>query len=225
MRMWKINILYIFLCLALTACAGPRFKLDEGARGKLSEMPGQIDVRIDGRDGYWHYAIVNGELLLHKSIEGHVPGRLEKQPYIRFRKEVPSWLPKIRGFEYYGPYRLSPDSSLMFLSLSSEEEQFYHPYFVIIQTEKKEAIFQGRSNNQIKDIAWSPDSNMFAVLDKSSRWSFGIPGILFYVLAHPIDVGKFYLSIYDWKGNLLVRTKVASGVLVGDGRVSWQGKK
>jgi hypothetical protein len=146
-------------------------------------------------------------------------------PYIRFRKEVPSWLPKIRGFEYYGPYRLSPDSSLMFLSLSSEEEQFYHPYFVIIQTEKKEAIFQGRSNNQIEDIAWSPDSNMFAVLDKSSRWSFGITGILFYVLAHPIDVGKFYLSIYDWKGNLLVRTKVASGVLVGDGRVSWQGKK
>ncbi len=223
MRMWRIKILYIFLCLIITACATPQFKLDEEARTKLSGMPGRIEVRVSGSYKYWHYNIVNGELLL-QSIEDYRPGQLEQQPYIQFPDEAPKAMPKIRDFAYHGPYRLSPDKSLMFLSISPISGGYVERDFVLIQMENREVLFQRKSKEtySVEDVAWSQDSSMFAVLDKSSRWSLGIPGILFYVLAHPTDVGKFYLSIYDRKGNLLVKTKVASGVLSGSGRVSWE---
>ncbi len=223
MRMWRIKILYIFLCLIITACATPQFKLDEEARTKLSGMPGRIEVKVSGSDKYWHYNIVNGELLL-QSIEDYRPGQLEQHPYITFPKEAPKAMPNIRDFEYHGPYRLSPDNSLMFLSIAPISGAYVPMDFVLDQIVIKEVIFQRKSNKKylVRDIAWSPDSNMFAVLDVSSKISHGILGLISFIFGHPVDVCKFYLSIYDRKGNLLVKTKVASGVLSGSGRVSWE---
>jgi len=63
------------------------------------------------------------------------------------------------------------------------------------------------------------------VLDKSLRRSLSIPEIIWYILNHPVDVGTFYISIYDRNGNLLLNTEVASRLLGGgSGRVSWQAK-
>lgn len=223
MRMWKLKILYIFLCLSIIACNNARFKLDEEARGRLSEMPGQIEVKFVGSKKYWHYSIVKGELFL-QSKKDFPPAYLEKRPYIYFPKEVPNGLPMIQGFEYHGPYRLSPDNTLMVLSISSATKGASSSKdFVLIQWEKKEILFQRKSNNKylVEDIAWSPDSSMFAVLDESRRRSFSILAIISYMLGHPVDVCKYYLSIYDRKGNLLVNTEVASGLLGGGGQVSW----
>ena len=226
MRMWKIKIIYLFLTLIMIACTNPQYELDEEARGKLSEIPGQIELEFVGSDKYWHYSIVNGKLSLQMTKD-YPPAHLEMPPYIYFPDEAPKDLPKIQGFEYHGPYRLSPDKALIVLSISLETKgASVAKDFVLIRREKKEILFQRKRNNEyfVEDLVWSPDSSMFAVLDGSRRRSLSIPGIASYLFGHPVDVCKYYLSIYDRKGNLLVNTKVASGLIGGGGRVFWQGK-
>ena len=44
------------------------------------------------------------------------------------------------------------------------------------------------------------------------------------MFGHPVMVCKYYLSIYDRRGNLLINTEVASGLLGGGGQVSWNDK-
>jgi hypothetical protein len=225
MRSWKIGILYMFLSLSMIACSKPKFGLDEEARGKLSQMRGYIQVKFVS-DKLWQYSIVNGELLL-ESVENWAPGSLEKRPYIYLPKEAPMGLPQIQGFEYHGPYSLSPDKTLMVLSISLPTKgASMAENFVIIQTDKKELLFQRRSENRyrVEDIAWSPDSSMFVVLEKSSRRNLSISGILYILLAHPSDIYTFYLSIYDRKGTFLVHAKVASGLVDGGGHISWREK-
>jgi hypothetical protein len=147
-------------------------------------------------------------------------------PYIKFRNEAPKDIPNVQGFEYHGPYRISPDRSITFLSISPGQDPYNSTGFVLIEMKKKEVLFQEKSSgkNLIEDMAWSPDSSMFAVLKESRTRSYSIAGIIFYILGHPVDVCKYYLSIYDRNGNLLISTEVASGLVDGGGRVSWQGK-
>ena len=226
MRMRKITIFYVILILIAIGIVKesiwtkPRFKLGEKARTKFAELPGQIKVEFVGSDKYWHYSIENGELLL-RAVKDYPPAHLEMRPYIYFDKDIPNGLPKIKDLKYYGPYRLSPDNSILFLSLASEWG--YLPKdFVLIQMEKKEFLYQRKNNHTIADVAWSPDSNMFVVLNMSFRVHLGISGILAFMLAHPVMVCKFYLTVYDRLGNLLVNTEVASGLIGGGGQVSWE---
>ena len=65
------------------------------------------------------------------------------------------------------------------------------------------------------------DSNMFIVLEDATRRSFSVTGLIFMFLAHPQDVHTFYLGIYDRKGDRLLRTKIASGLLSGSAQVFW----
>jgi hypothetical protein len=195
--------------------------LDDKATAKLSKTPGQIKLRF-ASERVWNYTIANGELSL-QAMEKYRPGLIdEKRTYIRFAKEVPEGLPMIKGFRYYGPHSLNPDKSLMFLALSSEKEEYYPKHFVIIEMKNRGVLFQGEASNHIEDMAWSPDSSMFVILEESSRRSFSISGIFRILIGHPSDVCTFYLSLCDQKGTLLVRTKVASGLIDGSGQVSWE---
>ncbi len=229
MLMRKLKVFYVFLGLMVLGVVGesiltrPRFKLDEKAKVKLAEIPGEIEVKFVGSKKYWDYSIVNGELLL-RALGDFPPAHLEARPYIYFAKEVPDGLPKIVDFKYYGPYRESPDKSVMFLSLSSKERYFPRD-FVLIQMNNKGLPFGKKEHaHWIEDMAWSPNSSMFAVLGNSSRIYFGATGILSVLFGHPVDICKYYLSVYDRQGNLLLDTPVASGVLGGGGRVYWQDK-
>lgn len=223
----KVRIFYIILGLIVIGILSefvwnkPNFKLDDKATAKLSKTPGQIKLKFaSGR--VWDYTIANGVLLL-QAMETYRPEWMdEKRTYIRFAKEVPAGLPMIKGFRYYGPHSRSPDESLMFLALSSEKEEYDPKHFVIIGMKNKEVLFQGEAGHNIEDMAWSPDSSLFAVLEASSRRSVSISGILHILLGRPSDVSTFYLSLYDPKGTLLVRTKVASRLVDGVGQISWE---
>jgi len=225
--MWTIRIFFIFLSLILIGIVKeslwtkPGFKLDEQARAKLTKITGRIKLRFVS-NRIWNYKIVIGEFSLQEIEEYRLGSMDETRPYIKFAKEVPEGLPIIQGFGYYSPYRLSPDKSLMFLSLSSEKQEYYPKYFVIIQMQNKKALYQRKTKTHIEDMAWSPDSNMFVVLEESSRRSFSITGILRILIAHPNYVSTYYLSIYDRNGTLLVHTKVASGLVDGSGQISWR---
>jgi hypothetical protein len=215
----------LILNLSIIACTNPKFEIEEGAISKLSEASGHIELKFVGSGKYWHYSIVNGKLLL-MAIKDYQPGLLGIRPYIQSHDEAPKDIPNVQGFEYHGPYRLSPDKSIMFLSVSPRQNPYYARDFVLIEMKKKEVLFQEKSSNEnlVEDIAWSPDSNMFAVLKVSRTRSYNILGIIFLILGHPDEVCKYHLSIYDRNGNLLLRTPVASGMVNGDGRVSWQEK-
>lgn len=223
----KMRIFYIILGLVAIGIVSeyvltkPNFKLDVEATAKLSKTPGQIRLKF-ASERIWNYAIANGELSL-KGMEKYQPGLMgEKRTYIRFAKEVPEGLPMIKGFRYYGPHSLSPDESLMFLALSSEKDEYSPKYFVIIDMKNRGVLFQGEAGHNIEDMGWSPDSSMFVVLEVSSRRNLSISGILRILIGHPSDVSTFYLSLYDPKGTLLVRTKVASRLVDGIGQVSWE---
>jgi hypothetical protein len=224
--MWKLKILYVIQSLSIISCTNPEFRLDDHASGKLSVFPGQIEVEFVGSDKHWHYSIVNGKLSL-QSVKDFPPAHLGMPPYVYFPDEAPKEIPKVQGFEYHGPYSLSPDKALMVLSISSETKGASNPKdFALIDMERKEVLFQRRSNNKyiVEDIAWASDSSIFVVLDETRRRHFGVSGIISYMLGHPVDVCKYYLSIYDRKGDLLVNSEVASGLIGGSGRVSWRDK-
>ncbi len=226
MRLWKIAILYLVLTPCIIGCSTPKFGLNQKTKNKLSQIRGQIEVKFVS-DKVWHYRIVNGEMLL-ESKKNWVAGSLDKRPFIYLPKEAPRGFPEIQGFEYHGPYSLSPDKTLMVLSISSPTQGRSLPEdFVIVQAEKKEVLFQGRNRERykIEDIAWSPDSSMFVVLEESSRRSLSVSGILHILIGHPSKVSTFYLSIYDRKATLVVRTKVVSGLTDGSGQVLWKAKE
>jgi hypothetical protein len=223
----KIRIFYIVLGLIVIGIVSeyvltkPSFKLDDNAKAKLLKATGQIKLKFASKR-IWNYRIAKGELSL-QAMEKYRPGLIdEKRTYIRFAKEVPERLPTIKGFRYYGPHSLSPDESQMFLALSSEKEEYDPKHFAIIEMKNREVLFQGEAGSNIEDIAWSPDSSMFVVLEASSRRSLSISGILRMLIGHPSDVSTFYLSLYDPKGVLVVRTRVASRLVDGIGQVSWE---
>ncbi len=199
MRMRKVAIFFIFLCLILmgivlvSILTRPQFGLEKRAKTRLSEMPGQIELKLASHK-LWRYRILNGEFLL-QSVGDYGLGWKENRPYVYFPREVPIGLPEIKGSLYYGPYRLSPDESLMVLSVSSKTE-YFPGEFVLVNMEERKILFHSRDNHAIDDIAWSPDSTMFAVLEVSSRLYLGISGILRIFIGHPGVVSKFYLSIY-----------------------------
>ncbi len=215
----------LILSLSMIACTNPKFGIDEGAIEKLSKAPGQIELKFVGSKKYWHYSIVNGKLLL-RATEDYPPAHLEMRPYIYFPDEAPKDIPNVQGVEYHGPYRLSPDKSVMFLSITSIQDHYNARDFVLIEMQRKEVLFQKKSNNEnfVEDVAWSPDSSMFAVLNESRRRSHSPVDIIFYMVGHPVDVCQYFLSIYDRNGNLLISTEVASGLVGGGGQVSWQEK-
>jgi len=223
------NRIFIFLiCIYLSVaacCYEPQFGLDESSYKKLSEIPYAIGLKfIDSEIGKnWYYSIVKGKLIL-KKISPFPPSSLIQIPWIHFRKDVPNGLPVIDGHSYYGSYRLSHDNTTFALSISPNN-YLVPREFVLIRSSTKEILFQRKSNEllSVQNIAWSPDSNLLAILDSSSKKKFGFMSIISAVAGHPITVKTFYLSIYHREGFLLVTTEIASGI-VGAGQVFWADK-
>jgi hypothetical protein len=231
MRLRKIRLFSGIFCLIIigilvdTVFTTPVFMLEEEAKKRLLNISFPIELTfVSGK--LWQYRIVKGELLLQKVVVGG-PGWKENRPYVYFPDEAPNGLPHVSGCEYHGPYRLSPDKSLMILSISSPTKGGSPAKdFVIVNVVHNQILFQRSSLIRyfVDDIAWSPNSSMFAVLDISSRLYLGISGILRIFIGHPAVVCKLYLSVYDREGNLLVRSKVATGLIDGGGQVSWEEK-
>lgn len=225
MRMWRVKVFYVILFLIVFGIAiesiwiKPIFELSQDAKVRLSKIPGKIEIKF-ASDKIWICAIANGQLSI-QNVKEYELGWMESRPYINSQKEVPQGLPTVKGFGYYGPYRISPDNSLMLLSLSAEKE-WPPTSFVTVDTDSKETAYIGKIDTVIQDMVWSPDSSMFILLQESSRRSLSVRGLIRIILSHPVDVTTFYLGIYDRKGNLLVRSKLASGLVGGRAQVSWR---
>jgi hypothetical protein len=241
-------------CLALmaSACTRPHYGLDSAAKGKFASLPGSLELEIvqfginrNHDQKLMTYAIVGGELLLKTTktcIWPNVDACYFSHPrqYIRFAENarhdktpvvVPKGLPEVKDHQYLGAFSVSPDKSFALMSITPASYRWpdgeYPMDIALIEMRTKNTVFQTKDNNiqhLVTDVAWSPDSKLFAVLSESSERYYGPLGIIGNLLGHPVDKYTYYLSIYDRKGNLLAQSRVAYGLLTGWGNIrfsSW----
>jgi hypothetical protein len=243
-------------CVALiaSACTRPYYGLESAAKDKFSSLPGLIELEfvVDANSKHdqklMTYAIVNGELLLKTTKTCAWPDTAAcyfswSKQYIHFPENAgyektpvaaPIGLPEVKGYQYIGPFSVSPDNSIALLSITPESYRWPTEYpmdIVLIEMGTKIVVFQTNHNNvryQVKDVAWSPDSNLFAVLYDSFERYHGPLGLIGSLLGHPVEKHTYYLSIYNHKGNLLTQSRVAYGLLTGWGNIrfsSWRSKE
>jgi hypothetical protein len=235
----------------VSACTSPNYGLESTTKDNFSLLPGVIEldfnVHVDSRQDQklMTYEIVNGELSLRTTKTCPWPETSacyfsESKQYIHFPENTRhdktsavtlKELPEMKGYQYIGPFAISPDTSIGLLSITPESYKWPTEYpldIVLIEMRGKKAIFKTKQNNlqyQVKDVAWSPDSKMFGVLSEFSERYYGPSGIIGNLLGHPVHKHTYYLSIYDRKGNLLVQSTVARGLLTNWGNIrfsSWR---
>jgi hypothetical protein len=227
MRMSRIAALFFIICsyLVIVACAGnPLVIVSKDDQEKVCQIPGAIELTLAEGRNIWFYSLKKGVLSL-KHMETNLPFYLTEHPRILFQKDVPTDWPKIQGHVYMGAYSMSPDRSHMAISLSSAEDGVSSTDIAIVRLDTKEIVFQTNDKifQDISDITWSTDSKRFAVLHRRYKRIIWPPRYLFYLmLAHPADSQTYFLSVYDLKGNLFVKAKVASNIIGGMGQIVWK---
>jgi len=249
-------IIIVIAVVMLSACIRPHYELDSSAKSKLSTLPGSLELEIVEFEINLHhdqklmtYAIANGELLLKTTktcVRPHISACYfsHSKQYILFPENAryektpvapPKGLPKVEGYQYIGPFSVSPDNSIAFLSITPESYRWpqieYPMDIVLIEMGTKKVVFQTNRRNLrhlVEDVAWSPDSKLFAVLYESFQRYHGPLGIIGNLLGHPVDKYTYYLSIYDRQGSSLVQSRGAYGLVTSWGNIrfySWRPKE
>jgi hypothetical protein len=195
----------------------PRFGLSQQAHLGLSKVPGSIEIKFVSNK-MWTCRIENGEM---GNVKEYEFGGLERKPFIHLKQDIPQGLPTVEGFQYYGPYQVSPDKSRMLFSLSPEKDWWLPSSFVVLRASDKKKLLYGKTEEYVEDVAWSRDSSMFIMLEMPCRRSFSVMGLIGGFFGHPQDVCASYISIYDLNGNRLLRTGVASGLILPSAQISW----
>lgn len=238
MCMWRLvkGCVFLGLWFFIVSCSSSyKIALEENAKGRLSEIPYPIGIELAYAQvkKCWYYSITKGEMTLKRTWEC-LPGWIGNEPnYIDFQHEIPEGLPKIEGYYYKGPYSLSPDKSLILMSISPEKKYKLSNNIVLIRRETKEIIRQTNTDDSgsqktgiyfiIRSVSWSSDSRYFAVLETKNRRSHSFMHTISAMAGHPIDEYTYYLYVYNREGQLLVKSEIASGIYGGDGRVFWEG--
>ncbi len=226
----KKDFLIVLLSFFLIGCFGPRISIENKEKEKLLNLYGVIAFDIVSNMDNYHYSIANGELEF-LGMNQCPPDCLTNKPEILFKKDILINSPKITGMEYCGPYRLSPDKSLMVFAISSERDKAINPRdILLVKWDTKEIIFQRESKETflsdglyfIDDIAWSPDSEMFVVLEKKGSIKLGIPWVFCAMLNHPSSEYEYFIAIYSRTGKLLMKTRVVSGAIDSSGQIYWR---
>lgn len=224
--MWRI-ILHTVLLFSITACAGPQFSVSDKYTNKLTEIPGIFGLKFfeQGSPECFKFSIVQGRLLLTKDLP-YFQHHFNVGPFIYVRNDIPEGLIRIEKYRYYGRYEYSHNNKYIIVSLSLEENHYPRPInFVLINFDSKKVLFESNNTNDytIEDVIWSPDSSMIAVLYKQSNYKkYGIQDSLLYMANHPNYESSFYLSIYNFSGDILLHARVASGVTNGGGQLLWE---
>lgn len=200
----------------------PKFFLEGDKSDQFAAISGTIKLKIIFGDNVLIYAIKKGQLLLENTLP-FPPNFYEQRPYNYYfmKKEVIKG-PDIAGFLYNGPYRINNDKSLAIFSLSSIAAKDLPRQIVLLNWNTKEIIFRSNIDIHAEDIVWSPDSQMFAILETLNG---GPPVSILATLAgfagHPPSAYSYFLSIYDNKGHLIVKSKIANRLIISGGRLIW----
>lgn len=213
----KCTLVSIFIISLLAGCQSePQFVLEENAKNQFAKLPGKIGITLETNSAKWHYILDKGALVK----VGSLPAASKEAAAIGI-----GWfygatgLPEHSGYDYKGPYMVSPDKRFVAASIAVSGPSTPGPTeVVIVDTRTKKIISKVRSNDNryIDGVAWSQDSRLLAVLKSSSRYGRGPLDLIGAMFGHPVPYMTYYLEVVDLDGKV-----VASAKLVSDLRASW----
>jgi hypothetical protein len=209
-----------FAILVFESCSTePEFNFNPEAKRQFALLPGKIGVTIETPPDVTHYVIEKGDLrkvgpLPKAAYETNVHG-------IGFAQGA-TFLPLQKGYEYRGPYAVSPDKKFIAASISSGPSQNPTAFAIVNnQTKATVAIVQGDRARFIIGLTWSPDSQWIAALTQSSRLGWTPTDILGRLLGHPSPYMTFYLAVANISGTVVAQSKLIWEVPTSWAEIVW----
>jgi hypothetical protein len=204
----------------------PTFFVEKDQRALFSKIPGAIDLKVITGDKSLLYEIKNGNFVKKQSLP-FPPNYFEQRTYNQwFDKQEQVKGEDISGYIYTGPYSINNENTFSVFSLSSANDREFPKYILIVNWETKTNVALRNIDNNIVDIVWSPDSKMFAVLE---RLNGGPPVSILATIAaavgHPPSMYSYFVSIFDTEGTLIAHSKISNRILISSGQLYWNYKK
>jgi hypothetical protein len=228
MRMpMRLILLSIWVGLLFSCGASSQYGIEDSASEKLAQMKIDLVLEFSDAASMRTCSIKDGRMIC-AGMQRIPPAVMTSKPYVDFESELPEPVPSIVNYQYYGPYGISPEGSLAVYSIARKD--LISPYatsFILLERKTGKIMFQRHEDPSpqieylVSDIAWSPDSKHFVLLEYVGDRDKSLVGTISFALGHRIDICTFFVSIYDLKGVLLTRFKVASGLANATGRVFW----
>ena len=221
-RIAEINLVVILLCSLIWSCSN-NYKIETDFYDLLKscDIRGLIGIRVLAYKYSHYYGIIDGKLK-HVERLPPPPEPSHQNPELSYKGY--SSLPVNIGYRYLGPQLASPDGNITIASCINKSTPI-HPAdtFVIIDNNLKKIIysesFENKTHFTIDGIAWSPKSDIFALLTSTSRIPFQNP--LRYFSSHVATTSDYYLVFYRKDGQLLFRKKVITSLIDGSAQLVW----
>jgi len=96
-------------------------------------------------------------------------------------------------------------------------------HLAVVHTPDGKVVYEGSDDGAaVESIAWSPSSEYVAVLRKSKGGRVGSPlDILSAMFGHPVHYSDYWVEVFDLKGKLVARAKIAEDVKASWGEIVW----
>lgn len=182
---------------------------------------GAVGIRIITYEKQIAYLITNGKLsiidqLPDPPIPSHQNPELHGDNY--------NFLPDSIDYEFQGPQLISPDKDFTVVSCVRKKMPPHRAdIFVVIDNKSNKIINEVTMEKHIviKGIAWSPESDKFAILTSQTiipfQWNF-----LRALSGHPTNSSDYYLSFYKYNGALLFGKKIISSLIDATPKIIWR---
>jgi hypothetical protein len=186
----------------------------------FNNLPGNIGIQFKSEKSQHSYIISEGEIR-------EITRPFSAPPEARINTRLNTInldLPVSPDFSYCIPYLQSPDKSRVVASILYKYSNLYNPTnFAIIEINNASVTFikDPYESRFIDSIAWSHDSQYFAVLRHESKITFGLLSLLSSISGHPIRKRDYFLSIYRKTGESLINIEIAENYIGTSGEIIW----
>ncbi len=221
--MQQLKVLcWLSLCLTLLACSDTcNVHIDTNEASSISRLPGIVGLKITRKDEQSYYAIREGVIVEVSSLP-----IASKESHASISPRHVSYGYELSNFEYRGSHLISPTGSVVVASVVGKNSHDVRPHhFVVIDLGKRkiDKIVELSEERTIKGIAWSKDSEYFALLSSSAGSSFSLSLVnLFSAMSgHPVSVTDYFLEIFDRNARHIATVNVITGLTSGSVEVTW----
>ena len=220
-----VFVLIIFFCYPLVISCENNINMEIENREHFQRynIGGTIGIRIKNYDKKKCYVVEEGRV---RSID-KLPNPLKpSHQNPELSSEGYDFLPQNIDYTYQGPQLMSPDGNFTVASCVKKNSPPHRANtFIVIEHEPRNVIniIDLKNNLIIKGIAWSPKSDIFAILASQTKIPFQW-NILRTISGHPTNSSDYYLIFYNKKGQLLFKEKIIVSLVDGSVQVVWMPK-
>lgn len=218
----KNIILTVLISVLLNGCQSePQFVLEETAKDQFARLPGKIGITLKTSSAIWHRVLSDGNLVKAISLP---PAPKEAAAIGIGWFYGATGLPEQKGYDYRGPFQVSPDKRFVAASIALSGPDVPGPTeIVIVDMYTKKTIVKVKSNDNryVDGLAWSQNSQLVVVLTSSSRLGEGPIDLIGSAFGHPVPYMTYYLDVVGLDGKALASTKLVSDLRASWGEVVW----